>query len=46
MTNLREVVKETRSLMPEFDVSRLSEQDLQDLVAYLGTLGDAKGGRP
>jgi cytochrome c oxidase cbb3-type subunit 3 len=45
-TNLREVVKETRSLMPEFDVSRLSEQDLQDLVAYLGTLRDAKGGRP
>jgi putative heme-binding domain-containing protein len=37
-SDVREIVREPRSLMPEFGADRLSEQALNDLVAYLGTL--------
>jgi len=35
--NLREVVREKTSLMPDFGPDRLSSQDLNDVVAYLAT---------
>ena len=44
--NLREVVNETKSLMPDFGSNVLSDQDLEDLLTYLGTLRDTKVGRP
>lgn len=44
--NLREVVKETRSLMPDFGVERLNDRDLDDLVRFLSTLRGATPGRP
>ena len=37
-SDLREVIYEKSSLMPEFTVSRLSDADLTDLVGYLTTL--------
>lgn len=36
--NLKEVVQEERSLMPDYNERALSERDLQDLVAYLESL--------
>lgn len=36
--DLREIVREERSLMPAFGADRLSETALDDLLAYLGTL--------
>jgi putative heme-binding domain-containing protein len=36
--DVREVRDETRSRMPAYDVSQLSESDLDDLLAYLNTL--------
>jgi len=36
--DLREVIAEKKSLMPDFAADRLSDRDLNDLVAYLGTL--------
>jgi putative heme-binding domain-containing protein len=36
---VREVVHEPRSLMPVFDAAALSDSDLNDVVAYLSTLG-------
>jgi putative heme-binding domain-containing protein len=36
--DLQEIVREPRSLMPEFGADRLSDQALNDLVAYLGAL--------
>ena len=37
-TRVREVLAGPRSLMPPFDATRLSDADLDDLVAYLSTL--------
>jgi putative heme-binding domain-containing protein len=37
-TQVREVLTGPRSLMPPFDVNRMSDADLADLVAYLSTL--------
>ena len=37
-TDVREVILEPRSLMPEFGSDRLNDQGLNDLVTYLGTL--------
>jgi cytochrome c oxidase cbb3-type subunit 3 len=34
--NLREVTREKKSLMPDFGPDRLSEQDVNDLLAFLG----------
>ena len=45
-SNLREVVNETKSLMPEFDARRLSDDELGDLLAYLGSLRETRGGQP
>ena len=36
--DLRQVNRDTKSLMPAFGPDRLSDQDLNDLLAYLGTL--------
>lgn len=36
--DLRDVVREERSLMPAFDEERLSDQALDDVLAWLGTL--------
>jgi len=35
--DLREIVREERSLMPAFSADRLSEEALDDVLAYLGT---------
>ena len=46
---LRDVIRETRSLMPDFGPDRLSERDLEDLLAFLGSLravGSGSGGGP
>jgi alcohol dehydrogenase (cytochrome c) len=40
--DLREVINEKASLMPDFKADRLSENDLNDVIGYLGTLrGDS-----
>jgi putative heme-binding domain-containing protein len=44
--NLREVVNETTSVMPDFGPDRLSDRDLSDLLAYLGTLRAPASERP
>jgi putative heme-binding domain-containing protein len=36
--DVQEIVREPRSLMPEFSVERLNDQSLNDLVTYMGTL--------
>jgi hypothetical protein len=36
--DVKEIVRDTRSLMPEFGADRLPDQGLNDLVTYLGTL--------
>jgi putative heme-binding domain-containing protein len=36
--NLREVTRDKKSLMPDFGPDRLSDAELNDLLAYLGTL--------
>ena len=36
--DVRQVTNETKSAMPPFDVQRLSEPDLDDVLAYLATL--------
>jgi putative heme-binding domain-containing protein len=43
---LREVVRETSSLMPAFGPERLSDGDLADVLAFLGTLRAAAPSRP
>jgi putative heme-binding domain-containing protein len=43
---LREVVRETSSLMPPFGPERLNDGDLADVLAFLGTLRAAPSGRP
>jgi len=35
---LREVIRDKKSLMPDFGPDRLSDRELNDLLAYLGTL--------
>jgi putative heme-binding domain-containing protein len=42
--SLRDVIRETRSLMPDFGADRLSDRDLDDLLAFLGTLRAAGSG--
>jgi putative heme-binding domain-containing protein len=36
-SNLRDVIREKKSLMPDFGSNRLNDQDLNDLVGYLST---------
>jgi putative heme-binding domain-containing protein len=36
--NLRDVIRDKKSLMPDFGPDRLSDRDLNDLLAFLGTL--------
>ena len=43
--NLREVVNDTTSLMPDFGPDKISDRDLGDLVAYLRTLRATEAGR-
>jgi cytochrome c oxidase cbb3-type subunit III len=45
-SNLREVVNDTTSLMPDFGPDKISDRDLDDLLAYLGTLRATDAGRP
>src|SRR5215831_1154014 len=42
--DLREVISEKASLMPDFKADRLSEGDLNDLLGFLGTLRGADSG--
>jgi putative heme-binding domain-containing protein len=44
--DLKQVTNETRSAMPAFDIDRLSQSDLDDLLAYLATLRGAKTEAP
>jgi hypothetical protein len=37
-SSLRELINDEVSIMPDFGPARFSETDLDDLVAYLGTL--------
>jgi hypothetical protein len=37
-TDLRDVTRDTKSLMPDYGSDRLSDQDLADLLGYLATL--------
>ena len=36
--NLREAIRDKKSLMPDFGPDRLSDGELNDLLAFLGTL--------
>ena len=45
-TSLRQIVNDTDSLMPDFGENVLSNRDLEDLLAYLGTLRVSQRGRP
>jgi putative heme-binding domain-containing protein len=45
--NLREVIRDKKSLMPDFASDRLSDRDLNDLLAFFGTLRTSgPSGRP
>jgi putative heme-binding domain-containing protein len=44
-SSLREVVNDTTSLMPDFGPDKISENDLNDLLAYLGTLRTSAASR-
>lgn len=44
--DLREVVRETNSLMPAFGPDRLNDQELADVLGFLSTLGALAPGRP
>jgi cytochrome c oxidase cbb3-type subunit 3 len=44
-SNLREVVNDATSLMPDFGPDKISDGDLDDLLAYLGTLRATDAGR-
>jgi putative heme-binding domain-containing protein len=44
--SLRQIVNDTDSLMPDFGENVLSNRDLEDLLAYLGTLRGTRMGRP
>lgn len=41
--DVQEIVREPRSLMPEFGADRLTDQSLNDLVTFLGTLRTSDG---
>ncbi len=43
--DLREVIHEERSLMPEFGLDRLSDDDVDDVLRYLGALREARSNR-
>ncbi len=43
--DLRELVHEETSLMPEYGADRLSDRDLDDLLSYLGTLRGTSSNR-
>ena len=43
-SDVRSVAGEKRSLMPVYGVDQLNERDLDDLVAYLGTLRGSPAG--
>ena len=45
-TNLREVVREPRSLMPDFGPDKLNDRDLDDLLQFLSTLRAPASGGP
>jgi putative heme-binding domain-containing protein len=45
-STLNEIIRETGSLMPEFDSNRLNESDLNDLLAFLSTLRTQTSSRP
>jgi putative heme-binding domain-containing protein len=45
-SGLREVVRDTSSLMPAFGPERLNDGDLADVLAFLGTLRAAAPSRP
>ena len=36
--DLREVTRDTKSLMPDFGTDRVNDEDLGDLLGYLATL--------
>jgi putative heme-binding domain-containing protein len=36
--NLRDIIRDKKSLMPDFGPDRLNDRDLNDLLAFLGTL--------
>jgi putative heme-binding domain-containing protein len=40
--SLREMINETTSVMPDFGPAKLSDRELDDLLAYLGTLRAAR----
>ena len=40
--SLREVINDTTSVMPDFPPDKLNDRDLDDLLAYLGTLRAAR----
>jgi putative heme-binding domain-containing protein len=42
--SLREVIRDPGSLMPAFEPDRLSDRDLDELVAFLNTLGSSGPG--
>jgi len=44
--DLRQVENGTRSAMPAYDVTQLSEADLDDVLAYLSTLRGAPTAAP
>lgn len=44
--DLREIIEEPRSLMPDFDARLLSDRDLDDLLRYLSTLRGNSPARP
>ena len=43
--DVQEVIREERSLMPQFGPDRLSDEELDDLLQYLGTLRGADSDR-
>jgi hypothetical protein len=47
--DLREVIRDRKSLMPDYGPDRLSDAELNDLLGFLGTLRSddaARRGRP
>ena len=40
-SDLREVVQETRSLMPDYGADRLTDAELDDVIRYLRSVGQA-----
>jgi cytochrome c oxidase cbb3-type subunit III len=44
-SDVRAVTSEKQSIMPAYSVAQLNEQDLNDLLRYLGTLGTLTGAK-